>query len=153
MRGRFLGYRGTARDITRQVQSERSLRDAKEAAETANRSKSQFLANISHELRTPLNAIIGFSEMLARGIAGPLKANQEEYARLVHESGQHLLTVINDILDLARADAGKFELRDETGVDPRALIGACIALMQDRATAGSVALMTGIEEDLPLLVA
>jgi len=91
--------------------------------------------------------------MLERGMVGALKPNQEEYARLVHESGQHLLNVINDILDLARADAGKFELHEETGIDPRSVIGGCVALMQDRATAGAIGLMTEIEADLPLLVA
>jgi len=88
--GRFLGYRGTARDITEQVLAERSLRDAKDAAEAANLAKSQFLANVSHELRTPLNAILGFSDMLERGLAGPLQPKQEEYAGLVRQSGQHL---------------------------------------------------------------
>jgi PAS domain S-box-containing protein len=151
--GRFLGYRGTARDITRQVLAERALRDAKDAAEAANRAKSQFLANISHELRTPLNAILGFSEMLEHGLAGPLEPKQGEYAALVHQSGQHLLNVINDILDLARVDAGKFELHDEIGVDPAAIVEACVSLMRHRAQEGALQLSTQIEAPLPHLVA
>lgn len=151
--GRFLGYRGTARDITKQVLAERTLRDAKEAAEAANLAKSQFLANISHELRTPLNAIIGFSEMLERGLAGPMQPKQQEYAGLVHESGQHLLNVINDILDLAHVDSGKFELHEESNVDLRQIIDACVALIRDRAKGRDIALSTEIEDRLPLLAA
>lgn len=151
--GRFLGYRGTARDITKQVLAERSLRDAKDLAEAANLAKSRFLANVSHELRTPLNAILGFSEMLERGLAGPVQPKQQEYAGLVHQSGQHLLNIINDILDLAHVDSGKFELRDESGVDPWRIIAACVSLMSDRADGAALRLSTEIEDHLPLLVA
>jgi PAS domain S-box-containing protein len=151
--GRFLGYRGTARDITKQVLAERGLRHAKDAAEAANLAKSQFLANISHELRTPLNAILGFSEMLERGLAGPVEPKQQEYAGLVHQSGQHLLNIINDILDLAHVDSGKFELREEGRVDPRRIIDACVSLMSDRANRAALCLSTEIEDHLPLLAA
>ena len=75
--------------------------------------KSQFLANMSHELRTPFNAIIGFSEVRLTGIRGPLRPEQVEYVGLIHQRGEHLHDVINDILDLAKVDAGKFELREE----------------------------------------
>ncbi len=149
--GRFLGYRGTVRNVTKQVAAERGLREAKEAAEAANLAKSQFLANMSHELRTPLNAIIGFSEMLARGLAGPVQPKQIEYAGLVRQSGQHLLNVINDILDLAHVDSGKFQLREERGVDPRDILKTCVGLLRDRAHAGALHLLTEIEDRVPPL--
>jgi PAS domain S-box-containing protein len=150
-KGRFLGYRGTGRDITAAVLAERSLREAKDAAEAASHAKSQFLANTSHELRTPLNAILGFSEALNLGLRGQLKPAQAEYVGLVHDSGQHLLTIINDILDLARVDAGKLELHEESEVDPRRLVDACSALMRQSAISGGIRLSTDFDRDLPLL--
>jgi PAS domain S-box-containing protein len=150
--GRFLGYRGTARDITEKVRAERALHEAKAEAEAANLAKSQFLANMSHELRTPLNAILGFSEVLENGIAGALQARQTEYVGLIRQSGEHLLHVINEILDLARIDAGKLELHEEV-IDPRRLIDSCIALVMDRANAGSLGLSVDIEKEVPRLLA
>jgi two-component system cell cycle sensor histidine kinase PleC len=150
--GRFLGYRGTARDITEKVLAERTLREAKAVAEAANLAKSRFLANISHELRTPLNAVLGFSEVLENGIAGPLQPRQMEYVGLIRQSGAHLLHVINEILDLARIDAGKLELYEEV-IDPRRVVDGCTALVKDRATAGLLHLAVEIEEDVPHVMA
>jgi two-component system cell cycle sensor histidine kinase PleC len=151
--GKFLGYRGTVREITREVLSERSLRAAKSAAEAASLAKSQFLANMSHELLTPLNAILGFSEMLEQGFAGPLQPQQQEYSLLIHQSGEHLLNVINEILDLARVDAGKLELRDEEAVDPRHMIESCVRLIAARAAAGEMPrLCYDIDDGIPQLI-
>jgi PAS domain S-box-containing protein len=149
---RFLGYRGTARDITEKVLAERAVREAKAAAEAANVAKSQFLANMSHELRTPLNAILGFSEVLENGIAGPLQSRQAEYVGLIRQSGEHLLHLINEILDLARIDAGKLELHEEM-IEPSKLVGSAIALIKDRAAAGLLKLSVDVEKDMPPLMA
>jgi PAS domain S-box-containing protein len=151
--GGFLGYRGTGRDITEQVRVETAMREAKQSAETANLAKSQFLANMSHELRTPLNGIIGFSEMIELSMKGPLLPAYQDYAKLIHQSGEHLCNVINDILDLAKVDAGKFELRCEPEVDPVRIAEACLALMRGRAEAGGIELTVRVGEPLPPLVA
>ncbi|HVH78488.1 MAG TPA: ATP-binding protein, partial [Stellaceae bacterium] len=152
-KGRFLGYRGTGRDISPQVRLERSLREAKEAAEAANIAKSQFLANMSHELRTPLNAVIGFSEALELGTAEPLQPRQAEYVGHIRHSGDHLLTVINDILDLAKVDAGKLDLCKEESVDPRNIVDSCVALLKDQAVASGIQLSATIANDLSTLSA
>ena len=150
--GRFLGYRGTARDITEKVLAERAVHDAKAAAEAANIAKSQFLANMSHELRAPLNAILGLSEVLENGIAGPLQSRQGEYVGLIRQSGEHLLRLIDDILDLARIDAGKLDLHEEV-LEPGSLIARAVALVKDRAAAGLLKLAVDIERDMPPLAA
>jgi two-component system cell cycle sensor histidine kinase PleC len=104
-------------------------------------------------LRTPLNAIIGFADMLQRGFAGPVQPKQEEYARLIKESGEHLTAVINDILDLAKVDAGKLQLREEGGIEPRRVINDCVRLMAEHARASAVRLSTEIENHVPTVVA
>ena len=86
-------------------------------------------------------------------MAGPMRPKQREYAGLVHESGRHLLNVINDILDLAHVDSGKFELHEETGVDIRHIIGACVSLVGERAKSGGLRLSTKTDDRMPLLVA
>ena len=102
------------RDISERKAQERALIEARDAAESASRAKSSFLANMSHELRTPLNAIIGFSEVMTQEIFGPVgSARYQEYARLIHESGGHLLELINSVLDMSKIEAGKFELHEE----------------------------------------
>jgi two-component system, cell cycle sensor histidine kinase DivJ len=102
------------RDISERKIQERALIEARDAAMSASRAKSAFLANMSHELRTPLNAIIGFSELMTREIFGALgNARYQEYAKLIHDSGSHLLDLINGVLDMSKIEAGKFELYEE----------------------------------------
>jgi cell cycle sensor histidine kinase DivJ len=102
------------RDISERKIHEQALIEARDAAEEASSAKSRFLANMSHELRTPLNAIIGFSEVMTHEMFGPVgSARYLEYSRLIHESGGHLLELINGILDMSKIEAGKFELFEE----------------------------------------
>jgi cell cycle sensor histidine kinase DivJ len=101
------------RGIGERKRQERALVEARDAALDASRAKSRFLANMSHELRTPLNAIIGFSEVTMREMFGAISPRYQEYARLVHESGTHLLDLINSVLDMSKIEAGKFELSEE----------------------------------------
>jgi signal transduction histidine kinase len=105
---------------------------AKEVAETSNRVKSEFLANMSHELRTPLNAIIGFSEIIGTEVFGPGVPRYRDYATDIHGAGRHLLSLINDILDISKAEAGKLELHVEA-TDLPSLIKECARLMRGRA--------------------
>jgi two-component system cell cycle sensor histidine kinase PleC len=122
--------------------------EARYRAEAASRSKSEFLANMSHELRTPLNAIIGFSEIIHGNVLGNDPERHVEYARLIGQSGHHLLELINDILDLAKIEAGGFELR-ETDIDLARLAEECMEMMRPKASDGHVALLSECEGDLP----
>lgn len=111
-----------------------SLQLEKERAETANRAKSEFLANMSHELRTPLNAIIGFSEMMIQGTFGPLGSERyNEYMQDIHNSGTHLLTLINDILDMSKIEAGRFNL-DYQKTDITALLAETMRALAPQAS-------------------
>jgi cell cycle sensor histidine kinase DivJ len=102
------------RDVTERKRQELALIEARDAAQEASTAKSRFLANMSHELRTPLNAVIGFSEVMTHEMFGPVGSPRYlEYARLIHESGSHLLELINGILDMSKIEAGKFELAEE----------------------------------------
>jgi cell cycle sensor histidine kinase DivJ len=125
---------------------------AKEAAEAASRVKSEFLANMSHELRTPLNAIIGFSDTMRARLFGPLHARYEEYAVLIHEAGQHLLSLITDILDLSKVEAGKFVL-DPQPVDLAESVAYCLDLTRRRAEEGGIRLTAEVPDGLPELIA
>jgi two-component system cell cycle sensor histidine kinase PleC len=124
---------------------------ARERAEAASRAKSQFLANMSHELRTPLNAILGFSELISARAFDDVEKHYE-YAGLIHGSGQHLLMLINDVLDLAKIEAGGFELR-EAEFDLGRLIEDAAGMMTPRAQSGGCLLGVDIARNLPLVCA
>ena len=146
-------FTGIVRDISERVQTEAELRWAREQAELASRSKSEFLANMSHELRTPLNAIIGFSEMIRAGTFGPLgNVKYGEYVKDINMSGEHLLGLINDILDLSKIEAGKTELHEDN-VDVAAVIKSCVTLVKERAKDGGVKLEREMRSDYPVLCA
>ncbi|RDD63155.1 PAS domain-containing sensor histidine kinase [Ferruginivarius sediminum] len=112
--GRLSGFRGTAQDITDIKAREDAVLEAKASAEEASQAKSRFLANMSHELRTPLNAVIGFAEMMQGEAFGPLGHDAyRDYANDIAQSGRHLLRLITDVLDMAKVEAGRFELRED----------------------------------------
>ena len=123
---------------------EEELRDnqvAKETAEASSRVKSQFLANMSHELRTPLNAIIGFSDLLQNQMFGPLAKQYHDYATIIHESGNHLLNLVSDILDIAKIEAGKFVLNFQA-IDLAESVAYCVRLIKSRADERGIRLVT-----------
>ncbi|MDA5195059.1 ATP-binding protein [Govanella unica] len=140
------------RDVSEQQKRERELRHAKDEAEIANASKSQFLANMSHELRTPLNAVIGFSSMLKDEIKGPLTSTYKSYATDIHDSAQHLLAIINDILDLSKLEAGKMDIFDED-VTIEEVVHSTIRLVKTRADERQIKLEIDLPTDLPDILA
>lgn len=139
-------------DITERKKARQLLLAAKDEAESANRAKSEFLANMSHELRTPLNAILGFSEVIRSQVLGPVGiAKYVEYADDVHRSGEHLLEIISDILDVARIDAGQISL-DEDIVTVEELIESSVMLIRERAEAGELDLALELPPDMPSIM-
>ena len=141
------------RDISRRKLDADALEAARSEAERANEAKSRFLATVSHELRTPLNAIIGFSDMLTN--EGPVVLDAErraDYARVIRDSGQHLLAVVNGILDVSRIEAGHFELSlEQFAIGP--LVESCYEMMLLRAEQVGVRFDVELEHDLPNIVA
>jgi len=127
-----------------------ALLEAKEEAERANQVKSRFLANMSHELRTPLNAIIGFSQIIKDGLMGPGKPIYANYAHDIFNAGEHLLQIINNLLDISKIEAGKTELRDEL-VDPATIVHDSVAAMRVEAAAKHLDLIAEIPQNPPLI--
>ena len=151
--GDFQGYRGVSSDITERKHAEEELNAAKEQADLANRTKSEFLANMSHELRTPLNAIIGFSEMMRSETFGPVgNSKYIDYVNDINTSGQLLLSLITDILDLSKIEAGKAELHEEI-IDVAEAVGSCVILVKERAEESGVSLDLDLADGLPPLYA
>ncbi|HXX85014.1 MAG TPA: GAF domain-containing protein, partial [Casimicrobiaceae bacterium] len=124
------------------------IQEKSQQLEVANKHKSEFLANMSHELRTPLNAIIGFSEMMASQMLGPLSDRYREYASDIAASAHHLLALIGDVLDLSKVEAGRMELAEEP-VDIAEAARSCLTMMTAQADKGAVALVADLPPDLP----
>jgi cell cycle sensor histidine kinase DivJ len=139
------------RDVTDRKTQEQALDQARSAAEAADAAKTRFLATMSHELRTPLNAIIGFSELIAQEQALMLDAaRRREYAQLINDSGQHLLSVVNGILDMSKMESGSFEISPEPFA-PRAAVMHCCNLLALKARENGVDLVTDAPQDLPVM--
>ena len=139
------------RDVTDRKVQEQALELARTAAEQADASKTRFLATMSHELRTPLNAIIGFSEMIVQEDVLMIDAaRRKEYAQLINDSGQHLLSVVNGILDMSKMESGNFEISPEPFA-PRAALLHCCNLLALKARENGVDLVTRAPDDLPVM--
>jgi signal transduction histidine kinase len=143
--GMFLGYQGTGRDITADVEAAEELRLAKERAESASRAKSEFLANMSHELRTPLHAIIGFSELIHDHRIDRTGGNHTEWADAILSCGRHLLDVINNMLELTRIDAGHCELVDDR-VSLAIVVRSCLLTIKLKAVESNLRVDCGLAE-------
>jgi len=138
-------------DIAERKAVEDALRSAKDAAESANRTKSEFMTRMNHELRTPLTAIIGFSRVLLQGKEGALSAGAQQYAERIRANGMHLLSLINQILDVAKVEAGRMELELET-VPLDALVQETLAMLEGAAEAKGIALRRELPAELKPLV-
>ena len=141
------------RDMTQWKKVERELRDARREAERSSQLKSDFLAKISHEIRTPLNAIIGFAEVIMEERFGPVgNERYKDYLKDIHASGGHVMSLVNDLLDLSKIEAGKLDL-NFTAVDANRIVGECVSLIQPQATVDRVIVRTSLAPRLPKIVA
>jgi PAS domain S-box-containing protein len=154
--GRIAGgekFCAVMRDITAWKRSEEELINAKQEAEKASTAKSEFLAKISHEIRTPLNAIIGFSAVMMDERFGPLgNERYRQYLKDIHNSGEHLISLLNDLLDLSKIEAGKLELTF-VSVDLNDIVQQCVAIMQQEANRERVIIRTSLPQGLPPIMA
>jgi two-component system cell cycle sensor histidine kinase PleC len=152
-KGEVTGLYGIMQDVTQTHSHERALMEAKESAERAYSTKSQFLANMSHELRTPLNAIIGFSEMIQQQLLGPI-GNEKylDYIKGIRESGEHLLDLITDILDMSKLEAGKYEL-DLDELNLAKTIRLAIHMMEGRAMESGIKISLKMQDESMQIVA
>ena len=149
--GGFLGYRGTGTDETNLTRANMELRDAKEKAEFANRSKTEFLANMSHELRTPLTIINGGSDVLIAEMFGPLgSAKYMQYANSIRDAGGHLLELIGNLLDISREEINRIELKEES-FDVGMVVSACRNLIRGNALEAELELKTEVDKGAPAL--
>lgn len=141
--------RGSAQQRATEVEKlNKSLKEEKERAESANKAKSEFLANMSHELRTPLNAILGFSDIMLQSTFGPLGSQRyKEYMHDIYNSGTHLLTLINDILDMSKIEAGRFTL-DCKNTDLEPIISEAVRTLTPQAQEKNIAVTTNITPEL-----
>jgi PAS domain S-box-containing protein len=146
--GRFLGYRGTGTDISAEIRSREALREAKAMTDIASRAKSEFIANMSHELRTPLNAIIGFSEVIKSRHFGEALERYVSYASDIHSSATHLLSIINDILDMSKIESGQTDLHEEI-VMLGDVIYAVVKLLRQKIELASLSLSVTLAPGLP----
>ncbi|MGB0684417.1 MAG: ATP-binding protein [Magnetovibrionaceae bacterium] len=145
--GAFLGFRGTAKDVTEESVAIRKAKEAQEAAGRANQAKSDFLAHMSHELRTPLNAIIGFSDAIMAHIFGPIGSPRYlEYVEHIQQSGHHLLDLVNDVLDLSKVEAGAMVFRSER-LGCAEVIDEVLSLVSVVASEARVAVEIAVEDD------
>ncbi len=148
-----LKFCAVLRDVTSWKKAESELVESRKAAERSSAQKSDVLAKISHEIRTPLNAIIGFSEVMAEERFGPIgNERYKEYLRDIHESGGYLISLVNDLLDLAKIEAGKLDL-DFVSVSLNDICQSSVALLQPEAQRGRVVLRSGLAPKLPPVVA
>jgi signal transduction histidine kinase len=148
--GRMAGAVVAHLDITAERTAEQHMRDAMRTVEAADNAKTTFLAHMSHELRTPLNAILGFSELIRDAHLGPLPDRYRGYAEDIHRSGQHLLALVNDVLDLSRVESGRLELQPEP-VDLASDVEGAISLVAQRAETHGIVIEQRVARDLPLL--
>ncbi|TCU12832.1 two-component system cell cycle sensor histidine kinase PleC [Rhizobium sullae] len=147
---KILSFQSEKDDLIAELEVAKSMSDeARRRAEEANLAKSRFLASMSHELRTPLNAILGFSEVMSAEVMGPLNnPTYKEYTNDIHRSGQHLLNLINEILDLSRIEAGKYELIEEA-ISLLDIAEDCIGMVQLRARGKNISITQQFEPELP----